>query len=93
MSNSNLTQIDNWLRSIGVSDLALESMNLDRWQKVMEKHIELEEQAQALVKSLKFYSKKEYDRVCFMDHSTCCETYGADARQVLEAYEAWKGGK
>lgn len=35
-------------------------------------------------KSLTFYSDKRFDRVCFMDHSTCNEEYGADARQTLE---------
>lgn len=54
------------------------------------KHTALLEQVEKLVKSLIFYSKKDYDRVCFMDHSTCCETYGADARQALAEHEAWK---
>lgn len=43
----------------------------------------LEEKLAKAIKSLEFYGKREFDRVCFLDHSTCCETYGADARQTL----------
>lgn len=38
-------------------------------------------------KSLIYYSKEEFDRVCFLDHSTCEQNYGADARQTLTATE------
>lgn len=38
-------------------------------------------------KSLTYYSKPEFDRVCFLDHATCEEHYGADARQTLDELE------
>lgn len=34
-------------------------------------------------KSLLYYSKEQFDRVCFLDHATCEETYGQDARNHL----------
>lgn len=37
--------------------------------------------------SLKFYSNKDFDRVCFLDHSTCEQEYGADARAALQKSE------
>lgn len=40
-----------------------------------------------LADSLKFYSNKNYDRVCFLDHATCHESYGEDARQYLKELE------
>ncbi len=36
-----------------------------------------------MAKSLRYYSKKDFDRVCFLDHATCEENYGAYARDVL----------
>lgn len=36
-------------------------------------------------KSLKYYGKDTFDRVCFLDHATCEENYGADARDTLSS--------
>lgn len=36
-------------------------------------------------KSLHYYSKQEFDRVCFLDHATCEEEYGQDARNSIVA--------
>lgn len=46
-----------------------------------------------LKKSFQFYGNKNFDRVCFMDHSTTSEEYGADARKQLEQIEKWESGK
>lgn len=46
--------------------------------------LEMPEMREA-VKSLNYYSNEKFDRVCFLDHSTCEENYGADARKTLEA--------
>lgn len=41
MSENNITEIDNWLRALGISDLALERMNLQQWSEVKAAYEEL----------------------------------------------------
>jgi hypothetical protein len=42
-----------------------------------------DEQLQKAIKSLNYYGNPKFDRVCFLDHSTCEEHYGADARNTV----------
>ena len=43
-------------------------------------------------KSLKYYANESFDSVCFLDHATCEEEYGKDAREALsKTDDALKG--